>query len=126
MPLYEYECDANRHRFEVIQKLSDPPIDRCPTCGSSVHKLQSAPAFQFKGTGWYVTDYARKNADGSAKSEGEGKADAKGESKTDTKSDTKSDGTSAGAESSKAATTEKSSKPSTSSDSSSGPATSKS
>ena len=64
MPLYEYECDANGHRFEIIQKFSDPPVDKCPMCGSPVHKLQSAPAFQFKGTGWYVTDYAKKDKDG--------------------------------------------------------------
>jgi putative FmdB family regulatory protein len=62
MPLYEYECEACGHRFEVIQKFSDPPIDKCPRCGSPVHKLQSAPAFQFKGTGWYVTDYAKSGS----------------------------------------------------------------
>ena len=60
MPLYEYQCDACGHRFEAIQKFSDPPIEVCPKCGGPVHKLQSAPAFQFKGTGWYVTDYAKK------------------------------------------------------------------
>jgi putative FmdB family regulatory protein len=80
MPLYEYECDACGHRFEVIQRFSDPPIDKCPACGCTVHKLQSAPAFQFKGTGWYVTDYAKpgskpdgndgKKADGASGSEG--------------------------------------------------------
>ena len=58
MPLYEYECDANGHRFEVIRKFSDPPLEQCPTCGSPVHKLQSAPAIQFKGAGFYITDYA--------------------------------------------------------------------
>jgi putative FmdB family regulatory protein len=62
MPLYEYECDAQHHRFEVIQKFSDAPIAACPTCGSPVHKLMSAPAFQLKGTGWYITDYARKDS----------------------------------------------------------------
>jgi putative FmdB family regulatory protein len=67
MPLYEYECDANGHRFELIRKFSDPPLDKCPTCGSPVHKLQSAPAIQFKGTGWYITDYARKDSAGSSK-----------------------------------------------------------
>ena len=70
MPLYEYECDACGHRFEVIQKHSDPPIDKCPVCAGSVHKLQSAPAFHLKGTGWYVTDYARKDAAKTAKSDG--------------------------------------------------------
>jgi putative FmdB family regulatory protein len=90
MPLYEYECDRG-HRFERIVKFSDPPLDACPECGAPVHKLMSSPAIQFKGTGWYVTDYARKSGDtGSSKSgdskSGETKsADAK-ESK-DTKSD---------------------------------------
>jgi putative FmdB family regulatory protein len=88
MPLYEYECDACGHRFEVIQKFSDPPIEKCPACGSTVHKLQSAPAFQFKGTGWYVTDYANK---GKGRSD-EGKSESKSESKSETKgSDAKSD-----------------------------------
>ena len=64
MPLYEYECDNNGHRFEVIQKFSDPPIQTCPTCGGPVHKLISSPAFQFKGSGWYITDYARKDSGG--------------------------------------------------------------
>ena len=61
MPLYEYECASCQHRFEVLQKISDPPPEHCPSCGGPVHKRQSAPAFQFKGTGWYVTDYARKD-----------------------------------------------------------------
>ncbi|MBI3492426.1 MAG: zinc ribbon domain-containing protein [Acidobacteria bacterium] len=61
MPLYEYQCDACGHRFEVIQKFSDPLVEKCPKCGSAVHKLMSSPAFQFKGTGWYVTDYAKKD-----------------------------------------------------------------
>src|SRR5262249_12939607 len=67
MPLYEYECD-NGHRFEVIRKFSDPPIEKCPTCGSPVRKLVASPAFQFKGSGWYVTDYARKDSAGSKQS----------------------------------------------------------
>ena len=64
MPLYEYECERCGHVFEAIQKFSDPPIAVCPKCGGPVHKLQSAPAFQFKGTGWYITDYARKDQSG--------------------------------------------------------------
>ena len=61
MPLYEYECGACGLRFEIIQKFSDAPASVCMKCGQGpVHKLLSAPAFQFKGTGWYVTDYARK------------------------------------------------------------------
>ena len=60
MPLYEYECAACGHRFERIQKFSDPPVDVCPNCGEAkVQKLLSSPAIQFKGTGWYITDYAR-------------------------------------------------------------------
>ncbi len=60
MPLYEYEC-PQCGRFEVIQKFSEGALGACPTCGQSVQKLLSAPAFQFKGSGWYVTDYARKS-----------------------------------------------------------------
>ena len=59
MPLYEYECDACGHRFEKIQKFSDPLQDTCPKCGGPVHKLMSSPAIQFKGSGFYITDYAR-------------------------------------------------------------------
>jgi putative FmdB family regulatory protein len=70
MPLYEYECDACGHRFELIQKFSDPPAEVCPACGGRVRKLLSSPAIQFKGSGWYVTDYAQKGraapADGAA------------------------------------------------------------
>jgi putative FmdB family regulatory protein len=62
MPLYEYECERG-HRFERIVKFSDPPIEICPECGAAVHKLMSSPAIQFKGTGWYITDYARKGGE---------------------------------------------------------------
>jgi putative FmdB family regulatory protein len=73
LPLYEYQCTACG-RFEIIQKFSDALLTACPTCGREVQKLISAAAFQFKGTGWYVTDYARKSApgDGPGK-EGSGK-----------------------------------------------------
>jgi putative FmdB family regulatory protein len=69
MPLYEYECEKCHHRFERIQKFSDPPIAECPVCGSPVHKLMSSPAIQFKGSGWYITDYARKDSASAGKSE---------------------------------------------------------
>ena len=70
MPLYEYECDACHQRFERIQKFSDPPADVCAKCGRGpVRKLLSSPAIQFKGSGWYVTDYARKPSGGAAKTE---------------------------------------------------------
>jgi putative FmdB family regulatory protein len=66
MPLYEYQCEACGHRFEKIQKFSDPLIEQCPVCGEKkVHKLVSSPAIQFKGTGWYITDYAKKGVVGS-------------------------------------------------------------
>ena len=67
MPIYEYECDAQGHRFEVIQKFSDPPVEKCPQCGSAVRKLIASPAFQFKGSGWYITDYAKKDGGGASK-----------------------------------------------------------
>jgi len=61
VPLYEYQCDACGRRFEVIQKFSDPPVDACRECGKGpVHRLPSSPAIQFKGSGWYITDYSRK------------------------------------------------------------------
>ena len=61
MPLYEYECDACGQRFEKIQKFSDPPLEACAKCGNGpIRKLQSSPAIQFKGSGWYITDYANK------------------------------------------------------------------
>ena len=70
MPLYEYECDDNHHRFDVIQKFSDPPVEKCRVCGSPVHKLFSSPAIQFKGSGWYITDYAKKDSTAAGKSGG--------------------------------------------------------
>ncbi len=59
MPLYEYKCDTCGATFEIIQRFSDPPVTACRQCGGPVHKVLSAPAIQFKGSGWYVTDYAR-------------------------------------------------------------------
>lgn len=66
MPLYEYQCDRCG-RFELIRQFKEAPLKVCPTCGQSVQKLPSAPAIQFKGTGWYVTDYARKGSKEAAK-----------------------------------------------------------
>lgn len=63
MPLYEYECEACHSTFEKIQKFSDPLVEVCPKCGKGpVRKLPSSPAIQFKGSGWYITDYARKSS----------------------------------------------------------------
>jgi putative FmdB family regulatory protein len=66
MPLYEYECDACGQRFELIRKFSESEIDACTLCGKGpVRRLMSSPAIQFKGTGWYITDYSSKGKSGS-------------------------------------------------------------
>ncbi len=93
MPLYEYECDGCGHRFERIRKFSDEPLSTCPVCSGPVRKLLSAPAIQFKGTGWYVTDYARKSGDGKA---AEGGADARSANGADGKRPADSKSSSAG------------------------------
>lgn len=94
MPLYEYKCKKCGHRFEKIQKFSDPPVKKCPECGGAVEQVLSAPAVQFKGSGWYVTDYAKKPAStpaskdsGSEKAE---KTDKKDEAKPKTEAKTES------------------------------------
>jgi putative FmdB family regulatory protein len=90
MPLYEYQCDACEHRFELIQKFSDPPVEKCPVCGGSVRKLLSSPAIQFKGSGWYITDYARKGGTEATKAEKKTEGDKKdGEKKDAGKTDPK-------------------------------------
>ena len=77
MPLYEYQCDACGRRFELIQRYSDPPVEICTNCGASpVRKLFSSPAIQFKGSGWYITDYARKDQKTDAKTDAAGAGDA--------------------------------------------------
>ena len=68
MPLYEYQCEECGRRTEVIQRVGAPPIGPCEECAGEMRKLLSAPAFQFKGTGWYVTDYANKSGAGSSSS----------------------------------------------------------
>jgi len=92
VPIYEYECKKCGHLFEVIQKVSDGPIKKCEKCKGKVERLISSPAIQFKGSGWYVTDYARKGSgsDGESSSESESsnssdkKATDKKKAKTDT------------------------------------------
>src|SRR5258708_10710034 len=69
MPLYEYQCTACAQRTEVLQRFDDAPPAACPACGGAVKKLVSSPAFQFKGSGWYVTDYARKGGGAAAPGE---------------------------------------------------------
>ena len=79
MPLYEYECKKCGHRFERIQKFSDAMVKKCPDCGGKVEQMISAPAVQFKGSGWYVTDYAKRSGS-SASSDSDGKSDSNKES----------------------------------------------
>lgn len=90
MPIYEYQCKKCGHRFEKIQKFSDPAIRKCPECGGAVEKLLTAPAAHFKGEGWYVTDYARKGAKG-AESSGDTSKETKTEAKPEPKSEPRSD-----------------------------------
>jgi len=87
MPLYEYECEACAATFEKIRKFSDPPLEVCEKCGKGpVRKLISSPAIQFKGSGWYITDYAKKSTgDGGAAKTASDKSD-----KADAKSKTES------------------------------------
>src|ERR1051325_10729652 len=93
MPLYEYSCENCGHQFERIQKFSDPPVETCPKCGGGpVRKLVSSPAFQFKGSGWYVTDYARKSESTKDKSGSAGGAGASTDkSAKDTSKETSTD-----------------------------------
>jgi putative FmdB family regulatory protein len=82
VPLYEYQCKKCHSLTERIQKFSDPPLAICPHCGGELEQLISAPAVQFKGSGWYVTDYAKKSGDGS-KSSGNGSTASSSEGKSD-------------------------------------------
>jgi putative FmdB family regulatory protein len=83
MPLYEYQCETCEHRFEKIQKFSDPPPDACPKCGGLVRKLFSSPAIQFKGSGFYITDYAKKSAEGQSGSSEKSDSSEKKQEKKD-------------------------------------------
>jgi putative FmdB family regulatory protein len=83
MPLYEYQCTKCGHRFEKIQKFSDKRIKKCPQCGGPVEQLVHAPAVRFKGSGWYVTDYAKKSHS-PASSDSGSKESKKEEKKTET------------------------------------------
>ena len=89
MPLYEYQCESCAHRFERIQKYSDPPIETCPSCGGKVKKLLSSPAIQFKGSGFYITDYAKKSKSSDGKSSNAGKESGEGSTGTTAESSTK-------------------------------------
>jgi putative FmdB family regulatory protein len=78
MPIYEYECTECGKRTEQLQRMDDPPLAACPSCGGAVKKLLSAPAVQFKGSGWYVTDYAGRGKDKAAEKGGAAKEGKEG------------------------------------------------
>ena len=121
MPLYEYQCDACGHRFEKIQKFSDAREDTCPKCGGIVRKLMSSPAIQFKGSGFYITDYAKKDYTDASRADGKATEDGKSDSgKTDkTEKTEKSDKSAQADTSSESAKSEKSEKTTSSRDSTS-------
>jgi putative FmdB family regulatory protein len=89
LPLYEYECTKNGHRFELIRKFSDPPVRTCIHCKSKVKKLISSSAIAFKGSGWYVNDYGRGNNGSRNAQKARSKTDSGSESKTESKSEPK-------------------------------------
>ena len=90
MPLYEYQCEACGERFEKIRKFSDPPLEVCDRCGKGpLVKLLSSPAIQFKGSGWYITDYAKKSSpDSGSKSSGSSDSSSSDSKKSETPSAT--------------------------------------
>jgi putative FmdB family regulatory protein len=111
MPLYEYECLKCGARFEQIQKFSDPLVIKHDGCGGKVRKLLSAPAIQFKGSGWYITDYGRAGQTDPDKKAAKTDSDKKtAQKETASESKTSGESKAAAAESTKAATTETSKK----------------
>lgn len=86
MPIYEYLCSQCKERHEIIQRISEDPLTHCPKCGGEMKKLISSPAIQFKGSGFYKTDYASSSSKPS-----ESKSESKPETKTETKSESKSE-----------------------------------
>ena len=90
MPIYEYQCQQCKERHEIIQRISDDPLTHCPKCGGEMKKLISSPAIQFKGSGFYKTDYASGSSkSSSSETKSESKTVAKSETKSESKSDNK-------------------------------------
>jgi putative FmdB family regulatory protein len=87
MPIYEYRCESCGRRFEKLQRLNDPLCTKCPHCGGYLKKIPSPPAIQFKGPGFYITDYSKKSGGGDSegKSEGKPRGEKSGESGKDAK-----------------------------------------
>jgi putative FmdB family regulatory protein len=93
MPIYEYTCKKCAARVEILQKLSDKPLTKCRKCGGRLEKQWSTSGIQFKGSGWYVTDYARKGSEEKKSGDaGDAKPDAKADAKSESKSETKPEG----------------------------------
>jgi putative FmdB family regulatory protein len=82
MPIYEYQCQQCKERHEIIQRFSDAPLTHCPKCGGEMKKLISSPAIQFKGSGFYKTDYSSKPAESKSETKSESKSETKSESTT--------------------------------------------
>ena len=110
MPIYEYQCSQCKERHEVIQRFSDAPMTHCPSCGGDMKKLPSSPAIQFKGSGFYKTDYASSSSASSSKGDGESKTESASESKSESKGESKSD-TAAASKSESKSETKSESKP---------------
>jgi putative FmdB family regulatory protein len=89
MPIYEYLCSQCNERHEIIQRLSEDPLTHCPKCGGEMRKLISSPAIQFKGSGFYKTDYPSSGSRSGESKSGESKSETKTETKSETKSETK-------------------------------------
>ena len=89
MPIYEYRCQDCNHEFERMQKFSDPPVSACPACEGAVQKLISRSAFHLKGSGWYVTDYARNGSEKSDSPDKSAPEKTTAEKNTSDKSDAK-------------------------------------
>jgi putative FmdB family regulatory protein len=104
MPIYEYHCQKCG-TFEETQRITDKPLAKCPTCKGKVKKLISNTSFQLKGTGWYITDYARKGQNGDAKSDTKTASDGKKESKETKSESKKSESTSSGGDKSSSTST---------------------
>jgi putative FmdB family regulatory protein len=119
MPLYEYECKKCGHRFEKIQKFSDKMVKKCPECGGAVEQMISAPAVQFKGSGWYVTDYAKKSSSPGSSGGDSGSKDSGSKDKDKKEDKPKSEGASKDSSSKESSSKESSSKESSAKESSS-------
>ncbi len=84
MPIYEYECTACSKRTELLQKVDDPPLEKCPDCEGAVHKVVSPAGLHFKGSGWYITDYAKKNGQSASEPKGNKKPESSAPKKAGT------------------------------------------